>query len=104
MKNAMSSLVAGAFGLGNLVGTMSGGIFNALMPPTACMVMLTESGGPPNYNATNGLPLNHQLESTTEIYEQYWLPMDKSVASTTEYDSLFTKWDDTLQKENLLHN
>lgn len=41
MKNAMSSLVAGAFGLGNLVGTMAGGILATFLGPTGCMVYLT---------------------------------------------------------------
>ena len=44
MKNAMSSLVAGAFGLGNLVGTMAGGILSSAMPPNGCMVYLTQNG------------------------------------------------------------
>ena len=44
MKNAMSSLVAGAFGLGNLAGTIVGGILSALMPADGCMVYLTENG------------------------------------------------------------
>ena len=36
MKNAMSSLVAGAFGLGNLSGTMAGGILATFLKPTGC--------------------------------------------------------------------
>lgn len=49
MKNAMSSLVAGAFGLGNLAGTMAGGILATFLSPTGCMVFLTEDGNPPAY-------------------------------------------------------
>ena len=50
MKNAMSSLVAGAFGLGNLVGTMAGGILATLLKPTGCMVYLSKNGAKPEEN------------------------------------------------------
>lgn len=44
MKNAMSALVAGAFGIGNLGGTMAGGVLATLLPPAGCQVYLTENG------------------------------------------------------------
>ena len=44
MKNAMSGLVAGAFGLGNLSGKMAGGILATFLKPPGCMVYLTENG------------------------------------------------------------
>lgn len=52
MKNAMSSLVAGAFGVGNLVGTMSGGILATILHPTGCMIYLTANGEVPMYPTT----------------------------------------------------
>ena len=69
MKNAMSSLVAGAFGLGNLSGTMAGGILATFLKPTGCMVYLTEKGGVPCYAEVDGkkddcTPKVHQLDFT----------------------------------------
>lgn len=55
MKNAMSSLVAGAFGLGNLSGTMAGGILATFLKPTGCMVYLTEKGLKPCYSKLDGV-------------------------------------------------
>ena len=49
MKNAMSSLVAGAFGIGNLSGTMAGGILATFLKPTGCQVYLTDNGLETNY-------------------------------------------------------
>ena len=58
MKNAMSSLVAGAFGLGNLTGTMSGGILATILKPPGCVVYITATGAIPNYKLKNGKPIN----------------------------------------------
>lgn len=87
MKNAMSSLVAGAFGLGNLSGTMAGGIFATLLKPEGCMVYLTEDGDAPDYHAT---PQKTQMALSTDLYVNNWELMDSSVVSTTDYDKLFT--------------
>jgi len=67
MKNAMSSLVAGAFGLGNLSGTMAGGIFATLLKPKGCMVYLTENGELPAYPHGDGAR-NEQMELSTKTY------------------------------------
>lgn len=74
MKNAMSSLVAGAFGLGNLVGTMAGGILATFLGPTGCMVYLTNNGLSPKYkeHLNDDIKTNFQLDLNRTMYADYW--------------------------------
>lgn len=77
MKNAMSSLVAGAFGLGNFVGTMLGGILGTIFHNDKCMVYITESGGVPQYNPGMkddwlARPGFAQLENNMANFEHIW--------------------------------